>query len=178
MTTTSEASRPLKQRLIEESRRLAILTVYFFVFGAGLAAYRGSVLSNYEVEPGRVVYLLVQSLVLAKTVLAGGLLHLGNRFRSRRLLASTLASAGVFTLFVAAFTVLEHVVINLIHGKPFSSALQELAREGPMRTLVHVFVMLLAFLPLLAMWETARALGGNKLYNLFFKRPLPGDASP
>jgi hypothetical protein len=159
-----------KQKVLEELRRLAFVTAYFFVFMSAMAIFRAAILSHYSVEPVRVAMRLVEALAYAKIVLLGDMLHLGRHAPGRPLALMTLQNTGIFAAFVVAFTVLEHVVVGLVHGERPVLTLSHILHQGAPELLVRVMLMLLAFLPMFALWETSKALGGNTLYRLFFPR--------
>jgi hypothetical protein len=172
METTAAPEPPgtRKRKVVEELKDLGLLSLYFFALLVGLSAYRAVLLSSYRIDPFRLGYMFLESVVLAKTILLGDLLHLGKRIRKRRLIDSTLASTGVFSLFVLAFKVLEHLLAGLIHGEAPAAVVDKLLHQGAPQILVHVLLMVLAFIPLFAIWETGRAMGGDKLFVLFFKK--------
>ena len=53
---------------------------------------------------------MIEALILAKVVMIGDVLRLGRRLEHKPLIYSTLLKTVVFTIFVAAFTLLEHVI--------------------------------------------------------------------
>ena len=108
-------------------------------------------------------------------ILIGQALHLGDRFRDRPLIVSTLWKSIVFGLLVAVFVVLEHVVTALLHHRPVASEFQFAGGQG-YEMLARVQLMLVAFVPFFAFREISAFLGKGKLIELFFQGRGGGDA--
>jgi hypothetical protein len=96
-----------------------------------------------------------------------------NVFDDRPLIVPTLYKVILFSFFVLAFEVLEHVIGGLLHGKDVMGGFQEMMSAGWDELLARTLVMLVAFVPLFAFSETARVMGEGRLTELFLhKRPL------
>lgn len=160
----------MKQTIITEVRKMAVITVFLFLFLGGFATYRKLILSEYQIDYFQYGYSLVEALVLAKVLLVGDLMHLGERFRNRPLIIPTLYKTLVFSLFVLAFSILEHLVVGLFHGKDVAVIIQEFASQGAAEILAKILVMFIAFIPMFAIWEISRVFGEGKLFELFFER--------
>lgn len=168
---TSETKARLKDKLWQETNKMLWLSLYLFAFLAALAAYRSILLGEGGAGAWPLFNCAVEALVLAKVMLIGNALKLGERFFQRRMFARTLSRAFTFTIFALAFAGLEGLVKRMIRGKAFAEVWQELANMGPKLILVRAVVLFIFFVPLFALWEIGRVLGKRKLQSMFFDLP-------
>jgi hypothetical protein len=161
----------LRTRVIAETRRVLLLFVYLWLLLGTFTMYRRLVLAEYHIGYFRYGYSLIEALVLAKIVLIGRYLRLGEGFRQHPLIVPTLYKTLWFSTFVLVFCVLEHLILGWWHDEP---ALVTLRRLGTSHTgweiLAQVLVLFLALLPMFGVWETGRLLGEGTLYEWFFRR--------
>ena len=115
-------------------------------------------------------YGLIEALVLAKVIVVGERLQLGERFADWPLIFPTLYKAILFGLFVLAFSILEHFITGFIDGQDLAGVFQEFVNRRRYEILARILVMFVTFIPFFAFGEAARALGEVKLFELFFRR--------
>lgn len=166
----------MKEKLIEEAKKLAGIALYLAVLLGGFATYERLILEEHGISYFRYGYAVVESLVLAKIILVGDMLHLGKRFDDKPLIIPTLHKTFSFSILVLVFTVLEHALAGVVRGKDLAAVFQEIASKGRDSILAKIVVMFIAFIPMFAIRETGRVLGGGKLFDLFFK-PRPRNAT-
>ena len=171
--STPEKKAALKQKVAHEARELLAITAFLASFLVSITTYRRLLLAEYHVGYFEYGYAVVESFVLAKVILIGQAMGLGERFQDKPLVYSTLHNTLVFGLLVAVFTLLEHFAGALVHGRPLADALPELAGDRGYEMLSRVVMMLIAFVPLFAIRSVARALGEGKLSDLFFRSGAP-----
>jgi len=147
-----------------------LLTLFFSAF----ALYRRLILGAYEIDYLHYEYSFFESLVLAKIILIGQMLKLGERFESRPLAVTTGCKTILFSLFVFLFSVLEYVVVDLFRGKSLGASFKTLQTNGLDEILAKILVMSFFFLFFFAFLELSRVLGKNRLFELFFKRSTHG----
>lgn len=172
-----------KQRLVEEAQTLAMLSVYLSLLLGGFTTYRRLILEEYRIAYFAYGYSLVEAVVLAKIIMIGRLLHVGEGFGDRPLIVPTLYKTVSFSLFVLVFTVFEHTLTGLIIHRDLTRAFQDLWHTGIHQILAQMIVLFVAFVPLFALWELGDVLGPDKLRDLFFKHrqavtPSPPDDTP
>ncbi len=167
MTTTEHG---IRARLAAEMRTMLVVFAYLATFLGALTLYRRLVLDAYQINYFHYGYSLVEALILAKVIVFGSALGIGERFRGRPLIIPTLYKTVCFSLLVLAFSILEHLIEGWIHGKTTRTAWDALLDQGVWEILARALVILLAFVPMFAVWETGRALGDGVLLELFFRR--------
>jgi hypothetical protein len=168
---TSETKARLKHKLWQETNKMLWLSLYLFAFLAALAAYRSILLGEGGAGAWPLFNCAVEALVLAKVMLIGNALKLGERFFQRRMFARTLSRAFTFTIFALTYSALEKLVTRMIRGNAFAEVWQDLANMGPKPILVRAVVLFIFFVPLFALWEIGRVLGEGKLHSMFFDLP-------
>jgi hypothetical protein len=171
MTQANDKHAAVKAKVVEETRKLIIYTVYLaLVFGA-FTTYRRLVLAEYEIDYLNYGYSLIEALILAKVILIGEVLHVGERYSGRPmpLIVPTLYKSLAFGLLVAAFFVVEHLVTGAIHRSTLSEIWDDLVSKGRNELIGRVLMMTVAFIPFFAFRELDRALGGIGFIDLFFR---------
>lgn len=166
----SEKKPGMKARLLEEMKTMLYLFVYLSLLLGAFTTYRRLVLAEYGIGYLQYGYTLIEALVLAKVIVFGRLLRLGERFDDRPLIVPTLYKTLWFSVLILAFSVLEHLIAGWLRGKATGAIIHELLDEGGWAILARTLVKLLALLPLLAVWEIGRVLGEGRLLELFFTR--------
>ena len=149
------------------------ISAYLAAFFLALTTYRKLLLAEYDIGYFEYGYAIVEALVMGKVILIGEALGLGQRFDERPLAISTLWKTLAFGVFVALFSVLEHSVDALAHGRSLATAVYHLAGKQGYELLARVIVTLVALAPLFAFLETGRIPGEGKLNDLFFRRRPP-----
>ncbi len=174
MNETNKKPAGWKQRFAHELIEYWITFIYMAFFFGAFAWYQRLILAQYQISYLHYGVALVEALVLAKVVLIGDALRLGRGFEDKPLMVPTLYKALVFTVFVAAFGVLEHTVGGLVEGKGLGGGWAELASTGWYEVLARCLVVFVAFIPFFGFRELERVLPEGKIRALFVrKRPAP-----
>jgi hypothetical protein len=167
---SKEAKPSLKKRLAHEMRSYLATAAFLAVFLLSLTTYRKLILAEYNVGYFQYGYAIVEAMILAKVILVGEALHVGERFLDRPLIVSILWKTLIFSLFTVLFMTIEHVLSALIHHKP---PLEELSFAGVAgdEKLARLQLMLVAFLPYFAFREIGRVIGDEQMYAMLFRAP-------
>jgi hypothetical protein len=169
MNGSGEKRTGAKQKLVHELRQFVGIFLYLSGFFMVFRLYTKLILEQYEISYFAYGLTLLKSLAVAKIILTGEALRLGEMSRSRRLIVSTLYNAVVFSAFALAFEVLEHLALGWFRGKYPAEVFAEILDKGWPHLLAMAMVVFVAFIPFFAFRETGRALGGSKLHDLFFR---------
>ena len=145
-----------------------LVTVFLLFFFGLLVTYRRFVLAEYKIDYVGYGWAIIKALVLAKVVLVGELLHLGERFGDRPLIVSIFWKTLVFGLFIAAFAVAERLVEGLMHHRPVDEEFQLSGPKG-YELLARTLLEAVALVPLFAFRELSRVLGEERLHDLLFR---------
>jgi hypothetical protein len=151
-------------------KKVAVVSVYMALFLCAVTTCRKLVLAEYRIGYFHYGYSLIEALVLAKVIVFGSVFRLGERFGDRPLIVPTLYKTLCFGVLVLVFSVLEHLIDGWLHSETAGAAVDAILRQSQWAMLASLLVMILAFVPMFAVWETGRVLGEGKLFELFFKR--------
>lgn len=173
MTADATKKPGLKQRLRREMQEYLLIAAYLAAFLVSLTTYRRLILAEYHVSYFNYGWAIMESMILAKVILIGQVLHVGERFGERPLIVATLWKTFMFSLLVAAFVVVEHVVTALLHHRPVAEEFQLTGGQG-YEILARVQLMVVAFVPFFAFRQISEVLGEGKLFELFFRKREPG----
>jgi len=166
----------LKQKAREELRLLLLITAYLGILFCSFLTYRRLISRELGVTSFRYGFAIIEAIVIAKVILIGRAIGIGKRDERRALAFAVLRTAVVYALLIGVFSVLEHLIEGLIHGKGFAGSIAELGSEGIDEILSRVIVLFVALIPFFAIWKLDEVLGERKLSRIFFGKgsPQPG----
>jgi hypothetical protein len=168
VTNSNNAKAGLKQKISREMKEFVIIFLYLGLLIGAFNTYRWLLMAEYHVGHFIYGYTLIEALVLAKIIIVGESLGIGERFYDRPLIFSTLYKTMLFTLCVLACGIPEHLITGFLNGKDLTEVFQELI-SGRYEILARILIMFVAFIPFFAFREAGRALGQVKLFELFFR---------
>lgn len=168
MENTTNAKADLKQKLNREMRQFVIVFLYLGLLMGTFNTYRWLLMAEYHVGYFAYGYGLIEALVLAKIIIIGESLGIGERFSNRPLIFPTLYKTMLFALCTLVFSILEHLMTGFLHRQDLVEVFQATLR-GRYEILARILIMFVAFIPFFAFGEAMRALGEVKLFDLFFR---------
>lgn len=160
----------MKQKIVYEMTEYFINFAYLAIFFGVFTTYRRLILAEYQISYLNYGVGVVKALVLAKVIMLGDIVHLGRRLTGKPLIFSTLYRSIVFTIWVGLFSVVEHTIGGLLHGKGLAGGIVELMSKGRDELFAQCLVTFCAFIPFFAFKELARVLGEGKIFDLFYRR--------
>jgi hypothetical protein len=160
----------IKKKIVHEITEYWINVAYLTLVFASFTQYRRLVLAAHDITYTNYWVAVIEALVLAKVVMIGDVLHLGRRLEHKPLIYSTLLKTIVFTIFVGAFTLIEHVIKGLWKGEAFVEQFGNFLGKGYHEVLAGCMVVFVAFIPFFAFRELGRVLGEGKIRTLFFRK--------
>jgi hypothetical protein len=165
---TTNARSGFKQKIGRETKEFVTIYLYLVLLIGAFNIYGWLLMAEYQV--GYFVYgcSLVEALILAKVIMVGEGLGIGERFADRPLIFPTLYKTMLFALCVLALAILERLITGFFHRENVTGVFQEVIR-GRYEILGRVLIMFIAFIPFFAFRETMRVLREVKLFDLFFR---------
>jgi hypothetical protein len=160
----------LKQKVAHAIRKLMAIFVYLAVFFIVLRFYTNLARGDDQINYLQYGLALLKSLALAKIILTGEALRLGERFRARPLIVPTFYRAVVFSTFALTFELFEHFILGRVRGKELAEVWTEILDKGWPHLAAMALVVFVSFLPFFAFREMERVMGEGKVHDLFFKR--------
>jgi len=167
----SQTPRPsIKQRALLEAQRLATITIYLFLFLATMSTYRTLILAGYGIDYVNVGYSIVEAFVIAKVILLGEMLRVGEEAHGRPLAVTILYKTIAFAFLVAVFKTFEHLIVGHFHDQSPRDVLHEMFVKNGYQTLAQTFLMFVAFIPFFTLREISRAMGKGRLWAMLCTR--------
>jgi hypothetical protein len=160
--------RTFAQRLEHELREYTLTALYLFICFGALNLYREAILNAHDVSYLSYGWGAINALILAKFILIGQAVHLGERYATRRLIYAIAVKAGLFLVFLLVLSLIEHAIVGLFHGQTLSASFATFGGTVP-ELLATCLVMLLILIPYLAFRELNEALGEGGLRKLLLE---------
>jgi hypothetical protein len=170
MATATHPPTGLKSRFWHEMTQYGVICLYLYICFGAIILDRTATLRTVGVGAMPWGLAAVKALVLGKFIMAGHMVHLGERYRNRPLIFPVLYKSVVFLGLVFAATVLEDVIRGLIKGETMVAALGELMGGHRLQIVTTCILMWLILLPYFAIREIGEALGEGRLKQMFFGR--------
>ena len=144
--------------------------IYLWVLFALLVINQSVVLAREARDYQAHGFAVINALLLAKVLLIGEDLHLGDRFRDKPLLYSILFKCFVFTLFCIAFHIVERVIVGVLSGKNIAQSFPDIG-GGSLKGIFFLgATVFVALIPFFAFREISRVIGANELWSLLLSR--------
>jgi len=163
----------IEKRIESEMKEYAVIAAYFAFFLLSLTTYRKLILAEYDIPYYEYGWALVQAMVLAKVVLLGQAIRLGNRFDDGPIILTTFWKSSVFALLAAALVAAEHVAAALVHGRAIAGEFQLSGGHG-YEMIARFQLILVAFVPFFALRELGRTMGMDRLSSILFRTRQDG----
>ena len=170
MSNTDKKKGNWKQKIFHEMFEYWMNFFYLTLMFGAFAQYRRLVLAAHDIIYTNYGIAVIEAAVLAKVIMIGDVFRLGRGLEKKPLLFSTLYKTVIFSLFVAIFKLIEHMIMGLWKGKGLTQGLADFFGRGSHELLANVLVMFVAFIPFFAFKELGRVLGKGRVWELFFRR--------
>ena len=170
MSSHDKKARSLKNKIFHEMTEYWTIFIYLALIFAVFTQYRRWVLAAHDITYTNYWVAVIEGLILSKVVMIGDAIRLGRRLDHKPLIYSTLLKTVVFSLFVWAFTLIEHVAKGLLKGEGLTGGLAEFLGKGHHELLAGTLILFVALIPFFAFRELGRVLGRGKVWDLFFVR--------
>jgi hypothetical protein len=169
--TTAKATLP--QRAVHELKELAIVTLYLYITLGAVILMKAAVLHTHGISFAPWGIAIVKAVVLAKFMLIGRAMKIGERKTNSPLIWPTLRMAFAFLVLLIVLTVIEEAVVGLFHHQSIAASLGELFGPRLEETLAGYLIMLLVLVPYFAFLILGEALGEGRLVRMFFVEREP-----
>jgi hypothetical protein len=162
-----------RQRVMHELTEFAILTAYLYVTLGSVILMKASVLHDQGVGFVPWGTAILKAAVLAKFMLVGRAMKIGERYSTRPLIWPTLHKAAAFLMLLVVLTIIEEVVVGLIHHQSVATSLEDLTGAKLDETLAGVVILFMVLIPYFAIRVLSEALGEGTLTRMFFVERQP-----
>ena len=158
----------LAHKVGEEFKAMLALAAYLYVGLGALLLERTALLHEVGINYAAWGGAAAKALILAKFMLVGHALRLGERYRHKPLIWPTLHMGLMFLILLLVLTTLEETVVGLFTHRPFSESLTHIAGPTVFVAVGNVLLMFLILLPYCAFRTLGAVIGDGKLVRLFF----------
>jgi hypothetical protein len=166
-----------KEQVIQELKLFWMIVLYLWVFLGSFTVYRRLVVAETGTAYLHYGIALMEALIIAKVILIGSMLSFSRRFDHKPLIMPVLYKTMLFAILVLLFGVAEHLVDGWVHKQGLWGGLREISGIGGYELGARVLVLVVALVPFFAFAEIGRALGAQKLVEMFFSTDeVHGDA--
>jgi hypothetical protein len=166
MVAKTDEKLPLYKRAGHEFVELAILTLYLYVTIGAVIMMKTAVLHTHGVDFAPWGVAIVKAVLLAKFMLIGHAMKIGERNTTSPLIWPTLHKAVAFLVLLIILTVAEETIVGLFHHQSIATSLGDLFGARLDQTGAGIFMLLL--IPYFAFRVLDDALGEGKLIRMFF----------
>jgi hypothetical protein len=160
----------LKEKAIFQLKEFLGMFIYLWILLALFVINHSIVLArehhNYQAH----FFAFVNALILAKVLLIGEDLHLGNRFRDKPLLYSIFYKCFVFTIFFIGVHILERVIVGAWSGRTIAQSFPDIGAGSLNGILSLGATVFVALIPFFAFREISRVIGPSELWSLLLSR--------
>src|SRR5476649_2250334 len=161
-------STALRSKIVGELKELLQIALYIYVCLGALLLYTASIAGASSIGFAHLGYAAVKALVLAKFILLGHWLHLGEGGGKRLVIYSVLYQAIAIWGLLIVLSLLEQFGEGLFHGRSLSAGIAEVRHNSLSRVLVQSLVLLLVLFPYVALRQLSAIMGPGKLNKIFF----------
>ncbi len=176
MVTQTKPKAALRERAMHELRDFALLTAYLYVTLGAVLMIKTAVLHTQGIDFAPWGIAIAKAAVLAKFMMLGNALRVGEHISTSPLIWPTLRKAFAFLVLLIVLTIIEEAVMGLLHHKPLAASLGELFGARLEETLAGFVIMLLVLIPYFAFRVLDEALGEGRLARMFFVERAPSAA--
>jgi hypothetical protein len=167
VTTTNSTAKPL-HRATHELRQFAILFVYLYIIIGAITVFKTAVLHAHGIDYAFWGISAIKAAVLAKFMLLGHAMKIGEGDTTSPLIWPTLHRTLGFLVLLVILSILEEIVVGLLHHRPAIASLGELFGPRLQETLAGYIIMLLVLIPYFAFRVLGESLGEGRLVRMFF----------
>lgn len=160
----------LKERALHELRRFTVMSLYLWVLFALFSIHQSIVLAEHDIDYRAQGFAFINALMLAKVMLIGEDLHLGRRFKDRRLVYSILYQSLAFAILFICFHIVERLLIGIWDGKTIAESFPEIGGGSLKGILSAGTIISVSLIPFFAFKAIGEAMGERELWALFFGR--------
>jgi hypothetical protein len=166
--TATNAKATLHQRAMHELKEFVFLSLYLYITLGAVILMKTAVLHTQGIELTPWGSAIVKAMVLAKFMLLGRAMNIGERTTSSPLIWPTLHKAFAFLLLLIIMTIVEEAVVGLFHHQSIDVSLGELVGPRLQEAIASILIMLLVLIPYFAFRVLDEALGEGRLVRMFF----------
>jgi hypothetical protein len=159
MHVTTASQPALHHRFIQELKEFVVLAVYLYITTGAVMVTKIAALHTEGIEFAPWGIAAVKAAVLAKFMLIGHAMKLGERDTTSPLIWPTLHRAFAFLVLLVILTIIEEAMVGMFHHQSIAASIGELGGRRLGQTLAGMLLILLVLIPYFAFRVLGEALG-------------------
>jgi hypothetical protein len=163
----------LRAKAASELRELVVLTVYLWLCFGAVIFLKDAILEAHGIAALPLGFAAIKAVVCAKFVMIGRLLPVAARRTGERFVVAILRRSLALLVILIALTLVEHIVLAMIHGQPLAEAMASLGGGTAYQMAATIAIMLLILVPYVAFHALDEALGKGTMRRLLLERQRP-----
>jgi hypothetical protein len=168
MKEAATGTTSLLQKVTGAFKETLALALYLYICIGAVVLLKSAVLRDVGVDFTIWGIAAVKALLLAKFMLVGRELKLGQRFRDRPLIWPILYHALIFLIFLLVLTTIEEILVGAVHHRPLSQSLAHVVGPTVFEAAAICLVLFLILVPYSAFDCLQDVLGERETLRLFF----------
>ncbi|MEA2780514.1 MAG: hypothetical protein QOK29_2058 [Rhodospirillaceae bacterium] len=168
VTTNMPSKTGVRAKAAKELKELIVLTLYLYVAFAALIFYKSAVLRGVGIGWMPWGLAAIKAVLVAKFVLIGSALRIGERYQTKPLIWPTLYKSVVFLAVVLILTVIEEAFVGLLHGRTMRDSISAIGGGTPEQLVATLVIVFFIFFPYFAIRSLGEVMGEKALFRLFF----------
>jgi hypothetical protein len=165
----------VKALAIDETRKLFNIFLYIWIL-LSLFSLHKALIFNENILTYQLGCAFINAWALAKVVLIGQRLSLGDRFRGKPLVNAIMFQAAIFAITLLIFYIIEETLIGTWHGKTFVESIPAIGDGTLQAIIITVIIMFFALIPFYAFTGLEQVIGRDILRKLLFGRKTEAEA--
>lgn len=159
----------LKTRAVDETRKLFGVFLYLWALLTVFSLHKAFIFNEdfFTYQQG---FALINALALAKVIVVGQALHIGDRGKDAPVLGPALVKSAIFAVILVAFHVAEETGVGMWHGKTLHEAVPTLGDGSLQAVLMVAIIIFVGLIPFFAFVELERILGPEEVWTLLLGR--------
>jgi hypothetical protein len=157
------STKAVARKLGHEMLELGLIFAYLYVCLGAIILYKLTILRGQGIDYEPYGLAAIKAFLLAKFILIGHAAKVGDRYGRRRFIYVVAYKSFLFLLILLALSIIEEAIVAVIHGRPISASVVDVAGGTLPETLAGCLIMLLILIPYLAFRELSEVLGEGRL---------------
>lgn len=158
----------LADRLRHELVQVGVISLYVYICLAAIMLYKTALLRKYSIEFTPFGVAVVKSLIIAKFIMLGHTFKLGEKHRGKPLAHFVAIQVGMFAALVIALSVVEEIVVALIHHRPIAEVFVNIQSGDWLLILADCVLLCLCLTPYFGIRAINDSLEPGRLHRMFF----------
>jgi phosphatidylserine synthase len=168
MGSKKPSAMTIGEKMGHEVRQFGLIAGYLYVCFGALILYKMAILRGQGIGYAPYGLAAVKALVLAKFILAGHAVRIGDRYKRRRFIHIIAHKSVVFLAMLFILSIVEEAVAAVLHGRTVAASFAEVAGGTLPQILATCLIMLLILVPYMTFRELSEVLGEGRLRQILF----------